>query len=485
MGDVQDAARRAASNLKSKAVHHMSLSAKFDDSNSILREAVEVARIGGEVLEVGLRQKACVVVLYETAESMLDDLTGYLRPPENKQTGGSGDDRGVEVVACVDAEEIFGELRAMEKTTAQRFVCFWSSNRAQDPRNLSCMNNEELPSKHFSMNGNCKCSRNNDCLCFPKWVARAPLAPPTKYLTLLTLPAQTLKAGGKGKHERNGQRDKLLTALNGLFTWCAVTQGKQVEYFSDMKIPTVFTIDRGETQPSFVHLHEGERSTAKRRRVTPVERESGLFNPRRSLTPEENKMLEKHGRVLLGERQELHKLYSINPNPSMFEADETYTAQLRNHFDNEVGTKLTSESVKEWERELSRDACVKIPGSREERPISGVVEEMRSKQLKYLGILYHDYLHRQRDGNGGKFNPDTDQAFNDAIERVVRNKVVSAILEADPEIQRFKLHQDHREKLRHVLRICINDSVTPIYGLAKFSELEDVWHKYNKINIKN
>ena len=226
-----------------------------------------------------------------------------------------------------------------------------------------------------------------------------------------------------------------------------------------MKIPTLFQ-SRGEVKhpPATIAPAAGTRNT----RSHPPKR--------RKLSEEYLQKLDAHDKVWLGRRTQLHTLFTLNP-AYLFQAHETYSAQLHQHFNTVIGTKLTVEAVREWEAKLTEADVVVVPQSSnprkeaQERKITDVLAEMRSNQLYYLGILYYESLRRQK--ACAPHNVDTKEAFEDAMKVIRCNIMVFAILEADQ--QSSVLHLDNMEKLQNKLENCIVASMST--GLSQFDTL--------------
>jgi hypothetical protein len=171
------------------------------------------------------------------------------------------------------------------------------------------------------------------------------------------------------------------------------------------------------------------------------------------------------------------------PNPTHFSPEETYTAQIRRNFDEFSREKLSVDSIKVWEKQLADDKdTVTVPGEVWEkqltdrdtvpgtRPISEVVDEMRQEQLQYIGILYYDNLQQRKRLFDNEGSVDTKQAFEDAMNSLRGNKLVSDILKADVRAaERCVLLPQRREHCETQVRECISHSQKS--GLSKFSQM--------------
>lgn len=445
------------------------------ESTSILLYAVGVGRAA---VKNENASATCVLVVYRTSESMVAGVKEYLDRADA--------DADTDVIMCATKEADHKAMLAMEKRTSTRFACFWNSSEAQEPRDVDSMYDNEFLGEYI---GRCEHDGLRDCECLPGWIKGAPLAPktwpkgdPRNSVLILCFSTETLK--------NDMQRKSIETVLSksrglGLKVSLVVTEGRlKRDEFANMDISEFLCWPPANLDwPSWDYSRCASRSRVddaalshgvKRRRNTNTgaarRREFSSF--RRELTAEEMNNLREHNKIWFTTRQELHTLFTMYPNPANFSPEETYTAQMREHFDKR-GETLSVDSIKDWEKRLTHRDTVTVPGSKHDdtRTISEVVEEMRQKQLDYIGILYFDNLQRQkkqvRDERG---SVDTEQAYEDAMKRLVGNKLVSVILEADMRAkERCVLLPQRRENCQTLLQKYINHSQT--FGLSKFRQM--------------
>ena len=437
-------AKKAWSGARSGHWHLSSIPAKTNP-NSLLLEAVDVARVAHECLGPAKdfdknAKRAGLLALYKTNEDMVKDFSNNVK-----------DFGDVDVVACTDRKEEFDDLEKGNKGK-EGCWCYWADANAQ------------FPAKSYFM-----------------YIGKTPPLVNENRATRALVVCVAIEGIRTGKTGRKLKRTFLLEELKRAFSkgfrmWCALTDcgtvgEKEEACFSDMKIPTLFQL---------TPLN----GSANKRKITsdawqaPSRNASSHLPKRRKLSKEDLQKQDLHDEVWLERRQQLHTLFTLNP-AYVFQAHKTYSAQLRQDFDNVIGTKLTAEAVREWEAKLTEAHVVVVPQSsnlKEERKITEVLAEMRREQLNYLGILYYESLQRQKacsailsatsagDVPNIKCGVDTKEAFEDAMKVIRSNNMVYAILEADKPSIIF-----HLDSIRDKLESCIQANTRT--GLSQFLSL--------------